>query len=37
MVRQVADTNCNLQQIGAEIKDRHRELIKIRRQQVLLI
>ena len=35
LVKQVVDTNQSLQELGNEIKDRHRELIQCRRRQVI--
>ena len=33
LCKQVSDTNINLQTVGNEIKDRHKELLRYRRQQ----
>ena len=33
LCKQVSDTNINLQSVGNEIKDRHKELLRYRRQQ----
>ena len=35
LVKQVVGTNSNLQELGHEIKDRHKELIQCRRRQEL--
>ena len=37
LVKQVVDTNSNLQIVGTEIKDRHKELIRYRKQQESVI
>ena len=34
LVKQVVETNNNLQELGNEIKDRHKDLIQCRRRQV---